>query len=197
MARPTLLLVLLAALLSGCAIEPRRAEPPTTTRVIVQPAPPSEVDQLLAYSARLRKLEPRELALEREQARSAVLRDKSDFSRVKLALLLAAATATHTASEDVELIAALEPVVATPAGETAGAELRLLAQVLHVIAIERRKLREQLRESQVRLVAARRDEPREAETRALRAKVEDLEKKLNALKSIDRSVNRRVETPRK
>ena len=96
-----------------------------------------------------------------------------------------------------ELIAALEPVVATPAGETAGAELRLLAQVLHVTAIERRKLREQLRESQVRLVAARRDEPREAETRALRAKVEDLEKKLNALKSIDRSVNRRVETPRK
>ena len=128
---------------------------------------------------------------------SAVLRDKSDFSRVKLALLLAAATATHTASEDVELIAALEPVVAAPAGETAGAELRLLAQVLHVTAIERRKLREQLRESQVRLVAARRDEPREAETRALRAKVEDLEKKLNALKSIDRSVNRRVETPRK
>ncbi len=197
MARPILLFVLLAAVLGGCAVEPRRTEPPTTTRVIVQPAPASEVDQLLAYAVRMRKLEPRELTIEREQARAAVLRDRSDFSRVKLAMLLAAGPATHTASDDAELIAVLDPMVAAAGDESAGAELRMLAQVLHVTAVERRKLREQLRESQARLVAARRDETREAETRALRAKVDDLEKKLNALKSIDRSVNRRVETPRK
>lgn len=197
MTRSILLLAVLVGLLSGCAIEPRRAEPPTTTRVIVQPAPPSEVDLLLAYSARMRKLEPRELVMEREQARGAMLREKSDLSRVKFALLLATGASTHSASDDADLIAALDPVVAAPGSETNGAELRMLAQVLHVTAVERRKLREQLRESQARLVAARRDEPREAETRALRAKVEDLEKKLNALKSIDRSVNRRVESPRK
>ena len=197
MARPILLLVLLAAVLGGCAVEPRRAEPPTTTPVTVQPAPVSEVDQLLAYAVRMRKLEPREHAIEREQARAAVLRDKSDFSRVRLAMLVAVGASTHTASDDAELIAALDPMIAAAGDESAGTELRMLAQVLHITAVERRKLREQLRESQARLAAARRDETREAETRALRAKVEDLEKKLYALKSIDRSVNRRVETPRK
>ena len=63
--------------------------------------------------------------------------------------------------------------------------------------LERRKLREQLRESQAKFNLAKRDEVREGEARALRAKVDELEKKLDALKSIDRSVNRRTEAPTK
>ena len=75
-------------LLGACALEPKRIEPPLT-RVIVQPAMPSESDQLLVYFAQVRKFDTRELASEREQMRNAFQLVKSEFNRVKLAILLA------------------------------------------------------------------------------------------------------------
>lgn len=192
-----ILLPVLPVLLAACALEPRRVEPPPATRIVVQPAAPSETDQLLAYAAKIRKLASSDLGIEREQTRTAFQRDKTDASRVKYALVLAAASAN--AADDTDLTAALDPVISTTASNTAAdsAELRALAQVLHGMASERRKLREQLRESQARLNLSKRDEVREGEARALRAKVDELERKLDALKSIDRSVNRRTEAPTK
>jgi hypothetical protein len=192
-----ILLLVLPVLLAACALEPKRAESPTTTRIIVQPATPSETDQLLAYAARIRKLSVAELGNEREQARSAFQRDKTDVSRVKYALLLAAAPASSSTDDD--LASALDPILTATASNTAtdSTELRTLAQVLHGMVSERRRLREQLRESQARLNLSKRDEVREGEARALRAKVDELEKRLDALKSIDRSVSRRTEAPTK
>ena len=194
-------------LLGACALEPKRIEPPQT-RLIVQPAIPSESDQLLVYFAQVRKFDAREHASEREQMRNAFQLGKSEFNRVKLAILLASTptallTTAASANDDAELIGLLEPLVNGPSASTADTaavakrvEISALASLVYGMAQDRRKLREQWRETQARVNALRRDETKDVEARALRAQVDELERKLAALKSIDRSVNRRSESPR-
>lgn len=177
-------------LVGACTLPAKTAAPVTVTRLVIQPAPPSEAEQLLAFAVKFRKLEAREAATDRDSLRAIAARERSDFARVKLAIALAVAVPL-TAAEDGELLATMEPMVG---GATAAdAELRGLATILYSAAAERRKLRDQVRELQAKAGQARREDTREAETRALRAKVEELEAKLLALKSIDRSVNRRTE----
>jgi hypothetical protein len=197
-------LITLSCLLGACALDQKRIEPPVT-RLIVQPAPPSEVDQLLAYLLQARKFDTRDFATEREQSRSLFQTDKSDFNRVKLAVLLASMplTANPNAVDDAELIALLEPVASRTNTVTEGnptiakeTEVRALAMLMYAMAQDRKKLRDQWRDAQARLNAVRRDDSKEMEARALRTRVEELERKLAALKSIDRSVNRRSETQR-
>lgn len=185
--------VLLSALclVGACALPAKNASPTAAeTRLVIQPAPPSEAEQLLSFAHKFRKLDLREAGADREALRAIALRERSDFARVKLAIALALAP-TLTAAEDGELLATLEPVVG--GASAADTELRGLATILNAAAADRRKLRDQVRELQAKASQARREDTREAETRALRAKVEELEAKLLALKSIDRSVNRRTE----
>jgi hypothetical protein len=202
-------LVAVLFLLGACALDPRRGEIPSNP-AIVQPAPPSVADQLLTYMSQLRKLDTKDFAAEREQMRGAFLADRSELNRIKWALLLSmmpttvAAQGTLTtgsANDDSELLALLEPFVNGPDAAAAGAstgtqEIRAMAVLLYGLAIDRKKLRDQWRDAQARLVALRKDESKELEARALRARVEELERKLDALKSIDRSVNRRSQAQR-
>lgn len=206
-----ILLLVPVSLLGACALEPRRFEPPVTP-VMVRPAPPSEADRLLAYMVQTRKLDAREFATEREQMRNAFQTEKSEFNRVKLAILLTSvpaslmsSTATAHANEDTELVALLEPLATNTIANTTAtdvstlepkSEIRALAMLIHGMAQDRKKLRDQWRETQARLNTTRRDDTKEAESRALRARVEELERNLAALKSIDRSVNSRSETQR-
>ena len=197
------LTLVLSVVFAGCALEPKKIEAPET-RIIVQPAPPSQADQLLSHVAAVRKLETREFTIERDSARNQFQHDRSDFNRVKYALMLALVPAVATpspssAQDDSELISLTEPLItaAGPTSISANRELRALATILHGIVSDRRRVREQLRDTQVRLAQARKDDTRDTEARALRARVEELEAKLNALKSIDRSVNRRAESVRK
>lgn len=192
----------LPCLLAACALEPKHVVAPET-RIIVQPAPPSESDQLLSHMVSMRKLDAREFATERENTRAVFLRDKSDFNRLKYALMLvltpASTSAAVSAQDDAEVISLIEPlfspasVANTAAADT---EVRVLATLLFGAANDRRKMREQLRDSLARLSLAKKDDLRDAEARALRIRIEELETKLNALKSIDRSVNRRAESPK-
>ncbi len=191
--QPTLANGVLAStlcLIGACTLPARTVALAPETRLVIQPAPPSEAEQLLAFAYKFRKLEPREAAADRDALRAIAARERGDFARVKLAIALALA-APLTAAEDAELLATLEPIVGGASG--ADTEMRGLAIILHAAAADRRKLRDQVRELQAKASQARRDDTREAETRALRAKVEELEAKLLALKSIDRSVNRRTE----
>ena len=206
-----ILLLVPVALLAACALEPKRVELPPAL-VIVQPAPPSETDQLLTYMMQTRKLDVREFATEREQLRILFQTDRSEFSRVKLAMLIASTPSTSSpaaanlvanSNDDAELISLLEPLVNNTGASNADAsvtpqtsEIRALAMLIYGIAQDRKKLRDQWRESQARVTALRRDDTKDAEARTLRARVEELEAKLAALKSIDRSVNRRSEAPR-
>jgi predicted nucleic acid-binding Zn-ribbon protein len=199
------LFLLFAALclVSACALEPGRGAPPVT-RVIAQQATPSEADQLLAYIAQTRQLDARGLARERDQLRSVFEAQKTEFTRVKLALLLASNTAvTSLAQDDTELILLLEPMVhrdnapnADFQSQSAQADTRALAALMYGLAQDRKKLRDQLREAQARINALRRNDAKEIEARALRARVEELERNLAALKSIDLSVNRRTDAQR-
>jgi hypothetical protein len=198
----TSIALLLTGLLAACALESGRIEAPAT-RIVVQPAPPSAADQLLSQLAGMRQLEPREFAVARENTRNQFLRDKSDFNRIKYALILAlvpVATSTvsvSAAQDDVEFISLLEPLVAGTVVASGDAELRALATLVYGVVADRRKVREQLRDTLVKLALAKKDDTRDAEARALRVRVEELETKLDALKSIDRSVNRRAESVRK
>ena len=196
-------------LLAACALEPKRNEPPVT-RVIMQPAHPSESDELLGYLAQARKLDTRQFVAERELMRNTFQADKSEFNRVKLALLLAAipgpagpVSAGANAGEDGDLIALLEPLVHNAGASPAAVPpailqtgIRPLAMLVYGMAQDRKKLREQWRDAQARVNAMRRDDTKDVEARTLRARVEELEGRLAALKSIDRSVNRRSETQR-
>jgi hypothetical protein len=207
MSRPRvslLLLATIAALLAACTLERRPEDIPTPpARIVIQPASPSEADQLLSEAARWRSLDTREFNIERENARNRFVRGKSDFNRVRLALVLAfapaAASPASTSNDDNELTALLEPLLTGPnaANTPGGWEIRALATLIFGMTSERRKIRDLLRDSQARLTLARKDDTRDAEARVLRARIEELEAKLDALKSIDRSVNRRVETPTK
>ncbi len=207
MKKSTWIALLLPGLLVACALEPRRIEAPET-RISAQPGPPgqlSEANQLLRHITRTRTLDTREFAAERETARGEFLRDKSDFNRVKFALMLAltpaatSAVSNLPAQDDAELITVIEPLIAGPgSGNTStDSASRALAALLHGVVSDRRKVREQLRDTQSRLALAKKDDMRDAEARALRARVEELENQLNALKFIDRSVNRRAEEIRK
>ena len=195
---------ILAALVAGCVHERRPVETSTAPpRAFIQPASPSEADQLLSEVARWRSLDARELGIERENLRSRFVREKSDFNRARLALALAlappGAQAASISQDDAELAALLEPLLTGPnaASTPGGWDIRALATLIYGMTNERRKIRELLRESQTRLALARKDDARESEARALRARIDELEARLDALKSIDRSVNRRAENPPK
>lgn len=201
----TILLLALAALVSACAVEPKRVELPVA-QVFVQPAPPSEVDQLLGYAIQMRKLDARAFATQRDQQRRVFQLAQSEFNRVKLAVLLAStpvSSTTASASDDAELAMLLEPLARKINTSNVGAlpvadatEIHALAALIYSMANDRKKLRDLSREAQARVLSMRRDDTRETEARALRARVDELERQLAALKSIDRSVNRRAEVQR-
>lgn len=204
MKKSTWIALLLPGLLAACALESKRIDAPGVP-IIDQSRRLSEADQLLSHIARTRKLDAREFVVEREMVRNQFLIDKSNFNRIKYALMLALTPgAPSTASnlsvqDDVELIAVIEPLIAgSGSGNTSGdSSVRALAVLLHGVVSDRRKVREQLRDTQSRLVLSKKEDMRDAEARALRARVDELETQLNALKLIDRSVNRRAEDVRK
>ena len=204
-----LLLPLTACLVVACAVDPPRIEPPQSS-IAVQPARPSETDRLLAYLVSIRKLDARAINSERELVRSTLLAEKTDFNRVKLAALLMPSQASTTSnasaasvSDDAELIAVLEPVIQALdqlstglSPDSKAAEIRALALLMHGAALDRKRARDQLRDAQAKLSAIRRDDSKDVEARALRTRVTELERKIAALTSIDRSVNQRADTPK-
>jgi hypothetical protein len=199
--------------LSGCALEPAKIDrvPPPDPTIIMQPATPSASDALQTLLLQARKMAPAELAIEKEKVRAEFNTDKSEISRIKLALLLAQpapsnASAATLAADDAELTALVDPVAAsagttTVVGSnsteprTSEAELKVLALLIQGNVQERKRLREQAREAQSRTQVAKTEATKnEQEARILRTKVEELEKQLAALKSIERSVNSRTKT---
>jgi hypothetical protein len=206
-----------AVLLAACAIEPNRIErpaPPPESKVFIEPPPPSVSDRLLQYMVQIRKLGPTDLLAERERARTDFALDRSEFNRLKLALTLALPTLPNSttnpaggqvltvptptsAAEDNEVIALTEPITAASNaanGLATEPEMRALAMLIQGLAQDRKRVREQTREIQTKAIAKGREEGSVAsqqEARILRLRVEELEKQLTALKSIERSVNTR------
>jgi hypothetical protein len=204
------------SLLGACALESARIERPAPTietKLIVEAHPPSVSDRLLQYMVQIRVLNGPDLQAERERVRVEFAADKSEFNRLKLALALAlpslpttttgasgnqvtSVPTLSTAVDDSELITLTEPITTVSNAANGFAtepEVRALAMLIQSIAQDRKRLRDQTKEIQTKAHAKGREEAAasEKEARNLRLKVEELEKQLIALKSIERSINSR------
>lgn len=132
----------------------------------------SEAESLLLYHEYLRKLSGAALNREHEEVKRALARSNSDFSRVRLALLLSLPTASFR--DDGRAVGLLEPLLA---GSAAADEMQALARLLHAQISERRRIEERLKDEQ--------------------RKTEGLQQKLDALQSIEKSLlEREPEKPR-
>jgi hypothetical protein len=190
---PRLFFVLPLALLAGCALQPQApvtaAGPATPVSPAIAPAS-STIEQLMAYLLQVKTLGAHALSEETSRMREAWGRDKSELARLKLALLLASSANT----DDGELMTLLEPLVQDAA--SAKPEMRALATLVHGAAYERKRTKETLANAQARLrEALKSQESNLARLDQQRRQIEDLEKKLNAFKTIEKSLIQRVDKP--
>lgn len=177
-------------MVAGCAALPSNLTTTVETRVAVEPRPKLASAQLLDYLLEVRGMQARDLATEKDIVRAEFMRGKSEFSRMKLAMLLAVSPSTTASTEDAELVSLLAPLTYGMATTHTATDLMALATLMQSFVQDRKKLREQLKDSQARTQTTRRDEVNSlTEARILRSKVEELENQLAALKSIERSVS--------
>jgi len=177
-ALPALLLV------SGCALQPPAAVAIGTAAPVAREASPA--DLTFAELARLQRLSATELAQTRETAREVFERDPAMFRRLQYVMTIIVAPTSP--SDDDRLLALVEPLVnANQAADEASRVVGLLAQAG---ATARKKIREEATPVRRTNVITKRDD-REPEVRSLKQRVDELEKQLLALKSIDRSVSQR------
>jgi hypothetical protein len=146
-------------------IEPEavpRTEIPARTRA-------DDVERLLSYFEQIRKLPAADLARENEGARAAFTRTRSEFDRMRLAMLL---SLPNTAlSDDQRAADLLEPLV-----KNENSSLHGLALVMSAHLQERRRL--------------------ETGMQNLQQNVQGLQQKLDALMSLERSlIDREQGTP--
>ncbi len=203
-------------LLGACAIDAPRIErpaPTVETKVVLQEQPPSSADKLLQYMVQIRGLNSTDAQAERERVRTEYTADRSEYNRLKLAIALAlpslptitigangnqltSVPAPTSANDDAELIVLTEPIAAASLSANGFAtepEMRALAMLIQSLAQDRKRLRDQTQEIQTKAQAKTREDVAavKEEARNLRLKVEELEKQLTELKSIERSVNSR------
>ncbi len=147
--------MLCCGLLAGCSGFPGlESQEPAPWTQAGSPRPASEADSLLAYFEYSRKLTAAELGKEHEAARQAYQSARSDFSRVRFAMLLSLpGTAVTDEPRALELL--------DPVAKSAGAPLQRLAVLLTTNLQERRRLD---------------------------ANAQGLQQKLDALRSLERSM---------
>jgi hypothetical protein len=146
--RGRLLLLAGACLAAGCA-------PPGTIKpapVVARPV--SDAENLLGYYHNLRGLSAADLGKEHELARQAYARARTDYNRVRYAMVLTVPNATF--HDDARALEMLDPVAKNPGGP-----LQPLAGLLASHLQERRKLD---------------------------ANAQALQQKLDALRSLERSI---------
>jgi hypothetical protein len=182
------LLAALVLMISGCALQP--PAPVQVSSPAAAPREPTAAEHTLAELSRLQRLSPAELAQTRDAAREVFERDPAMFRRMQYAMTIF--VAPMSPSDDDRLLTLLEPILnqATPPDDTN----RVLALLAQTSAAARKKIRDDAVTARKTNVVAKRDDrrdDREPEVRALKQRVEELEKQLLALKSIDRSVTHR------
>jgi len=141
------------ALLAGCAALRETQEPaPWVQSGMAQPA--SNADSLLLYFQHVRNLSSAELGKEYETARQAYAQSRSDFNRIRFAMVLALpGTANGDEGRALEL---LEPVAKNPNGRLGGLAYLLISHL--------------------------------QERKRLDAAAQGLQQKLDALRSLERSL---------
>ena len=171
--------------LAGCAW----LEPPA------QPTPPAAVTErstsgrsaaheLMSYLARVRTLTEAQLVGEAARQRQRLAPGPGDLARVKAALAL---TLAH--QEETEIMSLTDPVARR---ESADPDLRAMAGFLHMMAADRRRLRESAAAAGARLRDERRvQEAMKQKADAAAERAAQLQQKLDALTEIERSLSDR------
>jgi hypothetical protein len=144
------------ALAAGCALQPGEEKPAADLPAVKPgvPRPVSDADNLLIFYHHVRGLSGAELGREHEMARQAYARSRSDFNRVRYAILLAIPNSAF--NDDGRALELLEPVSKNPNGQLHGLAYLLVSQL--------------------------------QERRRLDANAQALQQKLDALKSLERSM---------
>jgi hypothetical protein len=189
------ILIVAVLLLSACAVD---QSPITTTTTPLAPATPelSDAELLVSYMRSLQTQPATELATTRDIAREAYEREPSIYRRARYLLTLAAQSTSATDDDRILSLTDNAPNSNT-AYNTSAREAAAITLVVFIQqqALARKRLRDELATTRSRAATlaagSQRREDREAELRTLRLRIEDLEKQLAALKSIDRSVTRR------
>ena len=135
--------------------------------------PSSDAVSLLHYSAYARKLGSKQLAEETERLRLAYAAEKTDFRLLQYAIALS--VPGTTAADHRRALQLIDPL--TQPGQAHDTELRALASLMHANLTEQRRLEDGS--------ASQAQRAREEQRRA-----DDLEKKLEALKDIEKSLLR-------
>lgn len=181
--------VLSCLVVAGCAAppvgEPAPApKPAPVTSAIIPSSAPSVSESIMTYVLKVRNLGNSVLTDEIHKMRESFNRDRTDTNRLKLAVVLV----QSGSADEGEILALVDPVTQ----EQADPGLRGLAVLLHTTMMERRKTREALLATQGRLRDAQKSqENTQARSEQLKKQVEDLERKLTALKSIEKSLIQR------
>jgi len=155
----------LVAALAGCgalrSIETADTEP----RVKVDaPRPASDLDSLLLYFQHIKKLSGAELGREHDNARQGYARTHSEINRVRLAMMLSLPNTSF--NDEPRALELLEPVVKNPQ-----ASLHGLAFLLSAYIQEQKRL--------------------DGNVQNLQQNLHGLQQKLDALKSLERSLTER------
>lgn len=185
-------LVASAMLLGGCGALEGFVNAVKSEPVAAAPAPgvlerrplfgSSRSEELVAYLGRLRTLGAAAVTAEAARQRQAAARTPTELARVKAAMALFMAHA----DDEGEILALVEPVARNDSRDP---ELRAMASFLHIMASDRRRLRES--------AAARvRDERRAQEQLRSRAdsaqeRADQLQQKLDALTALEKSLSDR------
>lgn len=161
--RRELAMVVACSLLAGCELLPVEKPAPVSEDPVAvredpirteRPRAQSEAENLLAYYQHIRKLPATELGKEHDMARQAYTLARSDYNRVRLAMLLS--LPGTAVSDEPRALDLLDPVAKNPAGGLHGLAL-LLATNLQ-------------------------------ERKRLDASAQGLQQKLDALRSLERSM---------
>jgi hypothetical protein len=188
--RFSILMLAFITLLNGCAVN-NTAQRLAAVAPLPVVAAPSPADSLVQALRELQSMAPTALAAEKDIAREAFERDQVQFRRLRY--LLALYVAPATAADDDKLLSVVEPLLNTTADDN-DLSIKTTAQQIRDVALSRKKLREEIaniRSRSTSIAANNKRDDREPEVRVLKLRIEELEKQIAAMKSIDRSVTRR------
>lgn len=152
-------MALAALAFAGCAV--LRDVEPGPPPAAVEEARPDDVDRLLTGFARIRKLPAGEQAKEHDGARQAYARAQSDYNRMRLAMLLSLPGAAF--NDEARALELIDPLTRNPRSS-----LHALAVLLGAHIQEQKRLN--------------------GSVQALQQNLQGLQNKLDALKSLDRSL---------
>ncbi len=186
--------VCLTSLLTGCANLPPSVTPSLPATTTAAPPQPSATERTIGELVALSALPATELAAARESAREAFERDTTEARRRRYLLTLIASPPSPSDDDRIINLSAYWLMTSPSSSEPPDDATRVLATLAEQAALERKRLRAEqaaLRSRNATLQQTARRDERDAELRTLRARIEELEKQLLVMKSIDRSVARR------